>query len=314
VDVVIYRRTPFNHEDIELRYLNKNLVLIDSYVNMKTKVKTKCHCGQLFYSIPSSVLYSSIDSCGCLWKSPKDITNKKFGNLTAIDIQDNYGSGIYWNCICDCGNKITISRSYLTSVRSCGCLKGKWCRKNLSGVKFGNLTAIEIDEEYSKNRVQVYWKCKCKCGGTKICHTGLLLTNKTRSCGNCDMKINGRLVSYMQLDIHRMINSGVLNFKSGPYYIDIALVKNGKKIAVEYDSWYWHGDTLEQDEKRVKYLIDHGWSVFSIKSDYEVPCVNDIQDHIEILSKDNCYYSELKLSDWGKRKNRKNKRKLAYAK
>lgn len=51
----------------------------------------------------------------------KDIVNKKFGRLTAIrptvDRQ--------WECLCECGATVSVSRSDLLSghTKSCGCLK-----------------------------------------------------------------------------------------------------------------------------------------------------------------------------------------------
>ena len=51
-------------------------------------------------------------------RSPKDITNQKFGRLTVIKMD-----GIYCKCKCACGNKHTALKSELlrNDVRSCGC-------------------------------------------------------------------------------------------------------------------------------------------------------------------------------------------------
>jgi len=54
-----------------------------------------------------------------------DMTNKKYGRLTVISNSGKSKTGAYkWNCICDCGNKHTVSGVYLRNgyVRSCGCL------------------------------------------------------------------------------------------------------------------------------------------------------------------------------------------------
>jgi len=58
----------------------------------------------------------------------KDLTNKKFGRLTVVEITNERDSSqhVLWKCKCDCGNpKIIIVRgSHLTNGRtkSCGCL------------------------------------------------------------------------------------------------------------------------------------------------------------------------------------------------
>ena len=55
-----------------------------------------------------------------------DITNRRFGRLTAIKpLNKRKGRRVLWECICDCGNKHEIASSKLTDghVKSCGCLR-----------------------------------------------------------------------------------------------------------------------------------------------------------------------------------------------
>lgn len=55
-----------------------------------------------------------------------DLTNQKFGRLTAIAISGRTSNGHQlWLCQCECGNKKTVSDTHLKSghTRSCGCLK-----------------------------------------------------------------------------------------------------------------------------------------------------------------------------------------------
>lgn len=58
-----------------------------------------------------------------------DLTGKKFGRLTVLKRaynkkQENGKSVIYWECVCDCGNKRIVSGHSLRSggSKSCGCL------------------------------------------------------------------------------------------------------------------------------------------------------------------------------------------------
>ena len=55
-----------------------------------------------------------------------DLTGKKFGRLTAINIigKTKYGVCV-WQCLCDCGNLKNVPVTYLTQgyTKSCGCLK-----------------------------------------------------------------------------------------------------------------------------------------------------------------------------------------------
>ena len=59
----------------------------------------------------------------------KDLTNQKFGYLTAISIDSSKKSGhnTYWLCRCDCGNTRSLQTHQLTAgnVTSCGCMNTK---------------------------------------------------------------------------------------------------------------------------------------------------------------------------------------------
>lgn len=55
----------------------------------------------------------------------KDLTNQKFGRLTAIkDVGKDKSGHRMWECVCDCGTTKVLSVCHLNSgaVRSCGCL------------------------------------------------------------------------------------------------------------------------------------------------------------------------------------------------
>jgi hypothetical protein len=52
--------------------------------------------------------------------------------------------------------------------------------KNISGEKFGKLTAIKPIE---KRGNQYYWLCECECGNTKIARCSHLLAGDVKSCG-----------------------------------------------------------------------------------------------------------------------------------
>lgn len=60
-----------------------------------------------------------------------DLTNKKFGMLTALRYSHKYNKQRFWECLCDCGNKTFVRVVHLTSsaVKSCGCqqhFQSKW--------------------------------------------------------------------------------------------------------------------------------------------------------------------------------------------
>jgi very-short-patch-repair endonuclease len=77
-------------------------------------------------------------------------------------------------------------------------------------------------------------------------------------------------------------------YRSGPYFIDIALPKNGNKIAIEIDGERWHtdlsGERLERDIVRDRNLYSMGWDinrfwVHDLKYDLS-NCVKIIMDKV----------------------------------
>lgn len=63
-----------------------------------------------------------------------DLTGQKFGLLTVIGIADTNTQKTYWVCKCDCSNMKTVRSDSLLcgSIKSCGCLKRKQDKINLT--------------------------------------------------------------------------------------------------------------------------------------------------------------------------------------
>lgn len=92
----------------------------------------KCDCGNEKIMPAANVKWCRVRSCGCLQSEhiehlrKMDITNQRFGRLTAIRPTPNHDSSgsIIWECKCDCGSTVFYSVNRLTQGRtlSCGCL------------------------------------------------------------------------------------------------------------------------------------------------------------------------------------------------
>ena len=52
-----------------------------------------------------------------------DLTGKRFGRWTVIDKSERKHDRVYWNCVCDCGTRKSVSSKNLVNGRSqsCGC-------------------------------------------------------------------------------------------------------------------------------------------------------------------------------------------------
>ena len=63
-------------------------------------------------------------------------------------------------------------------------------KRELAGLKFGKLTALNVDKERSKDG-KIYWVCKCDCGSmTSVQSTSL--TRKRGSVKSCGCARNSK--------------------------------------------------------------------------------------------------------------------------
>jgi hypothetical protein len=120
-----------------------------------------------------------------------ELSGQKFGKLTVVDFYENKCGIMYWNCVCECGNKITASTNCLRmgKVKSCGCLKNRPRYTDLTGKKFSMLTVIRLDHvKRYRNTNIYYWLCSCECGNKTVVRSSSLRHNKTKSCGCLSIK------------------------------------------------------------------------------------------------------------------------------
>lgn len=91
----------------------------------------------------------------------------RVGLLTVAEPTGQRKAGyMVWRCRCDCGGEILLDTRCLQRglVRDCGCRTSvKPGQKDISGMRFGKLTAIRPTEERS-SRGSIIWICRCDCG------------------------------------------------------------------------------------------------------------------------------------------------------
>ena len=113
----------------------------------------------------------------------------KYGRLTVIERAQTNKKGVYWHCLCECGNEIDVLAASLRSgnTKSCGCLQKEKASQSLidlSGKIFGTLQVLKRDETKPKGHQQpVYWICKCECGNIISVLGSHLKSGHTSSCG-----------------------------------------------------------------------------------------------------------------------------------
>ena len=114
------------------------------------------------------------------------------GRLTVLD-KKRENNRSYFYCRCECGNEKWIRSDTLATVKSWGCLgkENLFEAKDITGMKFGRLTALEKTDERDNSNGSIVWKCKCECGNITYVPEYLLKKGGVRSCG-CLGKENSR--------------------------------------------------------------------------------------------------------------------------
>lgn len=99
-----------------------------------------------------------------------------------------------WLCQCECGNFKLVQTGNLKhgNVTSCGCLARETSKRtikaaqesnvaDITGEKFGRLTAIDSVRDPDSNTI--VWRCLCECGKETFASVRYLRNGNTRSCG-----------------------------------------------------------------------------------------------------------------------------------
>lgn len=112
----------------------------------------QCDCGNTVIVSGAKLRNGNTKSCGCLQKEiasktrMKDLSNQKFGKLTAIKPVDKASNNhLIWLCKCDCGNETRVITDNLTRglTSSCGCIKSKGEEKIATLLKENNISFIK---------------------------------------------------------------------------------------------------------------------------------------------------------------------------
>lgn len=113
----------------------------------------------------------------------EDLSGQRFGRLVA-QYPFHDGTRWRWHCQCDCGNTKDVIPPDLKRgmVKSCGCYRREFRKRDLTGQRFGRLTVLGIAEDDMKHHGQ-RWLCRCDCGNTVIVRSDGLVSGHTKGCG-----------------------------------------------------------------------------------------------------------------------------------
>jgi len=148
------------------------------------------------------------------------------------------------------------------------------------------------------NHTKTQWRCP---KGHRWKSSYKIISQSPQGCPRCMSIYNGKKASSQQIAIAEMVD-GILNYEQDGMFIDVALVDN--QIAIEYDSWCFHGETIEKDLVRVNTLISLGWKVITIRSNTLVPERKLVYEAMIRMNKEKHVIVE--LDDWGQGKTFRN--------
>ena len=172
--------------------------------------KCLCDCGSETIAYTNQLTGGKKKSCGCLLKEAsrenirgarkpiEDLTGNRYGRLVTIRrFVPEGSSGAWYECICDCGNKVNVRAYSLKNgqTKSCGCLatevriitgqksKGRVSTRfeDLTGKRFTRLVVLGRAENGKGGTTR--WNCLCDCGNTTVSSTPHLKSGHTKSCG-----------------------------------------------------------------------------------------------------------------------------------
>jgi len=151
-----------------------------------------CSCGEVVVLRGDTLRRGKILSCGCESKRKytgirhKDETGKRYHKLVVAGLGERRDDGIYWDCSCDCGNKVLVKGYLLRSGQktSCGCEQEGWVQDNQVkvGEKYGGWTVRALSFRRGKNGGR-YWDCSCECGTARAVAETNLKSGYSLSCG-----------------------------------------------------------------------------------------------------------------------------------
>ncbi|MCM1218815.1 MAG: hypothetical protein NC548_30390 [Lachnospiraceae bacterium] len=110
------------------------------------------------------------------WYRLKSKVGERHGKVVITELLGRWHKNTYYKAVCDCGTEFAVNGG--TSIpQSCGCQP---LYKNLTGKKFGHLTAIE---PIRKSKLGTIWRCECDCGTITEVPISRLNSGNTKSCG-----------------------------------------------------------------------------------------------------------------------------------
>lgn len=282
-------------------------------------IRCICDCGNMVDARLDRFLHGKLYGCKqCTIdnaKVPAIETNigDKFGKLQITsDRFSKYREGkmnYFWvKCSCACGKACEKRLTDLAHGRYLSC---KDCGEKERQAGIINKLNKKLESYLSAHGCQVILSTNKVDGDVKYqCSCGLIIKRERRSllakmriadrdlC-KCKQIINGKKTSNPALELHSRLQGGFHNFDTKCGNVDIALRYNNKKIAIEYDEWWWHRKLNKRDFQKTQKLLNDGWFVLRIRaSKGVVPSKDKIAWALDALMKTQTHLLILTHKTW----------------
>jgi len=249
---------------------------IENSPSGQTKWLCRCECGNLTEVVGTALIQGKTKSCGCLrFKQTKNEIGNTYGRLLVVSLNKKVNHILYWDCLCQCGNKVIVNGNSLRQNKtlSCGCLQKETASKtgkskaiNEIGNRYGKLIVLRRGNNNSNKKKVAYWVCRCDCGNMTNVRSTHLRNGSTVSCG-C-VKSAGELKIIELLETNHITYKTQHTFDDLRGYgnrklkFDFAIFKDGiLSYLIEYDG-------EQHYMKRSKFYSEKVVFHDSIKDDY----------------------------------------------
>lgn len=216
-----------------------------------------------------------------------NLQGQSFGRLLVLErAGSDKNKKALWECECSCGNHIITRGTDLNRGKSlsCGCFRSEKYIEDLSGQRFGKLTAIKATDK--RNHRSVVWECLCDCGRTCWVDNSRLVSLNTQSCGCLsslgEVKIKDYLQKY-EIDYKEQYSFNDLRGENNTFLrFDFGILKENQLICLiefqgiqHYQNVYnltdekWKSSINRDQCKRI-YCIEHNIPLYEIKYDEDI--------------------------------------------
>ena len=117
-------------------------------------------------------------------------------------------------------------------------------------------------------------------------------------CPSCLDMVNGAMVSKNQRLLCDMIGGELNGERIGRFVIDVTKCIDGIKIAIEYDTWFFHGPLNATDLRKDRAMLAAGWRVLRVRTNAKLPSQAQLEDALKRIVSGELWV-DIELDDWG---------------